>query len=224
MRSASGVGFTGQHPGPLSSPRRGSKWSASKRGANRSTREDFAPCRAWRDDLKYAVRQELFPGTRSLRPCRCANTPGRDGRCRSAGSARFLPGVGGGAAPARALERPSPGGCCRPIINLRTHLENRYGKERDFPPRMTIEDFSGLLRRAGALLRSLREAARASSGKAGNLARARKDRRAATWFEGAAPERISQQAAGDEHGRRHHGEGPPATLGYHPFRGARRQT
>src|SRR5882724_11987388 len=106
-----------------------------ERGPKRSPREDFT-IPSVRDDLKYAVRQELFQDTQtetvSLR-----HSPSESALpIRRLGS--FLPGTGVGGAGAhwngvtwRLTESDHI---------LRTHLENRYGKSA-VPDEMTIADF-----------------------------------------------------------------------------------
>src|SRR6266852_8270611 len=129
-----GVGFTGSILA-RELTKAGLKVVGLERGANRTTREDFA-LPSVRDDLKYAVRQELFQDTQretvSLR-----HAPGETALpIRRLGS--FLPGVGVGGAGAHwngVTWRLLP-----TDHNLRAHLENRYGKNA-IPAEMTIEDF-----------------------------------------------------------------------------------
>ena len=129
-----GVGFTGSILA-RELTKAGLKVVGLERGPNRTSRDDFAIPNV-RDDLKYAVRQELFQDTQtetvSLR-----HTPSESALpIRRLGS--FLPGTGVGGAGAhwngvtwRLLESDH---------NLRTHLEGRYGKNA-IPADMTIEDF-----------------------------------------------------------------------------------
>jgi gluconate 2-dehydrogenase alpha chain len=129
-----GVGFTGSILA-RELTKAGLKVVGLERGANRTSREDFALPNV-RDDLKYAVRQELFQDTQ-LETVSLRHTPGETALpIRRLGA--FLPGIGTGGAGAhwngqtwRLL--PSDHG-------LRTHLENRYGKNA-IPAEMTIEDF-----------------------------------------------------------------------------------
>src|SRR6202163_4255029 len=94
-----------------------------ERGATRTSRDDFA-LPSVRDDLKYAVRQELFQDTQ-LETVSLRHTPGEPALpVRRLGS--FLPGVGVGGAGAHwngVIWRLLP-----TDHNLRSHIENRYGK------------------------------------------------------------------------------------------------
>src|SRR5258708_22037190 len=114
-----GVGFTGSILA-RELTKAGLKVVGLERGANRSTREDFA-LPSVRDDLKYAVRQELFQDTQ-LETVSLRHTPGETALpIRRLGS--FLPGVGGG--------RPGAhwNGVTWRLLptdhNLGTHLGNR---------------------------------------------------------------------------------------------------
>jgi gluconate 2-dehydrogenase alpha chain len=106
-----------------------------ERGAKRMPRDDFA-LPSVRDDLKYAVRQELFQDTQ-LETVTLRHTPAESALpIRRLGS--FLPGTNLGGAGAhwngltwRLLESDH---------KLRTHLTERYGKNA-IPAEMTIEDF-----------------------------------------------------------------------------------
>src|ERR1700676_627598 len=89
-----GVGFTGSILA-RELTKAGLKVVGLERGANRSTREDFA-LPSVRDDLKYAVRQELFQDTQ-LETVSLRHTPGESALpIRRLGA--FLPGVGLGGA------------------------------------------------------------------------------------------------------------------------------
>jgi gluconate 2-dehydrogenase alpha chain len=106
-----------------------------ERGAKRMPAEDFT-LPTIRDDLKYAIRQELFQDTQtetvSLR-----HTPTETALpIRRLGA--FLPGVGLGGAGTHwngLTWRLLPSDHI-----LRTHLTQRYGKDA-IPPEMTIADF-----------------------------------------------------------------------------------
>ena len=129
-----GVGFTGSILA-RELTKAGLKVVGLERGANRSTREDFA-LPSVRDDLKYAVRQELFQDTQT-ETVTLRHSPSESALpIRRLGS--FLPGTGVGGAGAhwngvtwRLLESDH---------KLRTHLQTRYGKNA-IPADMTIEDF-----------------------------------------------------------------------------------
>src|SRR5215813_12193657 len=128
-----GVGFTGSILA-RELTKVGLKVVGLERGADRTSREDFALPNI-RDDLRYAVRQELFQDTQ-LETVSLRHTPGETALpIRRLGS--FLPGVGLGGAGAHwnGVTWLLP-----PDHNLRTHLENRYGKNA-IPAAMTIEDF-----------------------------------------------------------------------------------
>jgi gluconate 2-dehydrogenase alpha chain len=106
-----------------------------ERGARRMPREDFT-IPAVRDDLKYAVRQELFQDAQ-LETVTLRHAPGETALpIRRLGS--FLPGtdLGGAGSHWNGMTwrwLPSD-------HKLRSHLTERYGKNA-IPPEMTIEDF-----------------------------------------------------------------------------------
>src|SRR6516165_1450288 len=129
-----GVGFTGSILA-RELTRAGLKVVGLQRGDNRTSRDDFT-LPGVRDDLKYAIRQELFQDTQ-LETVSLRHTPGETALpIRRLGS--FLPGVGVGGAGAHwngVTWRLMP-----TDHNLRTHLEARYGKNA-VPAEMTIEDF-----------------------------------------------------------------------------------
>src|SRR5215475_14154208 len=106
-----------------------------ERGAKRMPREDFTIPNV-RDDLKYAVRQELFQDTQ-LETVSLRHSPSETALpIRRLGS--FLPGTGLGGAGEHwngVTWRLLPSD-----HNLRTHLENCYGKSA-IPADMTIADF-----------------------------------------------------------------------------------
>src|SRR5580700_1248237 len=106
-----------------------------ERGAKRMPREDFT-IPAVRDDLKYAVRQELFQDTQ-METVSLRHSPGETALpIRRLGS--FLPGTGVGGAGSHwngMTWRLLPSD-----HNLRSHLEERYGRGA-IPAEMTIEDF-----------------------------------------------------------------------------------
>ena len=129
-----GVGFTGSILA-RELTKAGLKVVGLERGPNRSSRDDFAVPHV-RDDLKYSVRQELFQDTQTETVTLRHSPPETALPIRRLGS--FLPGTGVGGAGAhwngvtwRLLESDH---------NLRTHLENRYGKNA-VPAEMTIADF-----------------------------------------------------------------------------------
>jgi gluconate 2-dehydrogenase alpha chain len=129
-----GVGFTGSILA-RELTKAGLKVVGLERGPNRTSRDDFSIPHV-RDDLKYAVRQELFQDTQT-ETVTLRHTPAETALpIRRLGS--FLPGTGVGGAGAhwngvtwRLLESDH---------NLRTHLEARYGKNA-VPAEMTIADF-----------------------------------------------------------------------------------
>ncbi|MGZ3329808.1 MAG: GMC family oxidoreductase, partial [Xanthobacteraceae bacterium] len=106
-----------------------------ERGADRSAREDFT-LPSVRDDLKYAIRQELFQDTQ-LETVTLRHSPSETALpLRRLGS--FLPGTGVGGAGAHwngVTWRLLPSD-----HNLRSHLQNRYGRDA-VPAEMTIEDY-----------------------------------------------------------------------------------
>jgi gluconate 2-dehydrogenase alpha chain len=106
-----------------------------ERGPKRSPREDFTIPNV-RDDLKYAVRQELFQDTQ-LETVTLRHSPADTALpLRRLGS--FLPGTGLGGAGSHwngTTWRLMPSD-----HNLRSHLEMRYGKNA-VPAEMTIQDF-----------------------------------------------------------------------------------
>src|ERR1700759_3904882 len=129
-----GVGWTGSILA-RELTKAGLKVVGLERGANRTARDDFA-LPGVRDDLKYAVRQELFQDS-GMETVSLRHSPSEAALpIRRLGS--FLPGTGVGGAGAhwngvtwRLLESDH---------NLRTHLTNRYGKD-DIPADITIADF-----------------------------------------------------------------------------------
>jgi gluconate 2-dehydrogenase alpha chain len=129
-----GVGFTGSILA-RELTKAGLKVVGLERGANRTSRDDFA-LPSIRDDLKYAVRQELFQDTQ-LETVTVRHAPADTALpVRRLGS--FLPGTGVGGAGAhwngvtwRLLETDH---------NLRSHLEGRYGKNA-IPAELTIADY-----------------------------------------------------------------------------------
>ena len=106
-----------------------------ERGANRTPREDFTLPNV-RDDLKYAVRQELFQDA-AMETVSLRHLPAETALpIRRLGS--FLPGTGLGGAGAHwngVTWRLLPSDHL-----LRSHLTERYGKSA-IPAEMTIEDF-----------------------------------------------------------------------------------
>ena len=129
-----GVGFTGSILA-RELTKAGLKVVGLERGANRSAREDFTLPNV-RDDLKYAIRQELFQDTQ-METVSLRHSPSETALpIRRLGS--FLPGTGVGGAGAHwngVTWRLLP-----TDHNLRTHLEGRYGKGA-IPADMTIQDF-----------------------------------------------------------------------------------
>ena len=113
-----------------------------ERGPKRSPREDFTLPNV-RDDLKYAVRQELFQDTQ-LETVTLRHSPADTALpLRRLGS--FLPGTGVGGAGSHwngTTWRLMPSD-----HNLRSHLEMRYGKNA-VPGRNDDPGFPGQLRRA----------------------------------------------------------------------------
>src|SRR6202041_1462343 len=106
-----------------------------ERGARRMPGENFT-IPSVRDDLKYAVRQELFQDTQ-METVSLRHSPGETALpIRRLGS--FLPGTGVGGAGAHwngVTWRLLP-----TDHKLRSHLESRYGKNA-IPAEMTVEDF-----------------------------------------------------------------------------------
>src|SRR5499427_6227309 len=129
-----GVGWTGSILA-RELTKAGLKVVGLERGANRTARDDFA-LPGVRDDLKYAVRQELFQDTQ-METVSLRHSPAEKALpLRRLGS--FLPGTGVGGAGAHwngATWRLSP-----TDHNLRSHLQNRYGRDA-ISPEMTIEDY-----------------------------------------------------------------------------------
>jgi gluconate 2-dehydrogenase alpha chain len=129
-----GVGFTGSILA-RELTKAGLKVVGLERGADRSTREDFT-LPSVRDDLKYAVRQELFQDTQT-ETVTLRHSPSETALpLRRLGS--FLPGTGVGGAGAHwngVTWRLLPSD-----HNLRSHLQNRYGRDA-IPAEMTIEDY-----------------------------------------------------------------------------------
>ena len=88
-----------------------------------------------RDDLKYAVRQELFQDTQ-LETVSLRHSPAETALpIRRLGS--FLPGTGLGGAGAHW--NGMTWRCCRRITSCARHLTERYGRNA-IPDEMTIED------------------------------------------------------------------------------------
>src|SRR4029450_13299665 len=129
-----GVGFTGSILARALT-KAGLRVVRLERAANRSAREDFT-LPAVRDDLKYAVRQELFQDTQ-METVSLRHSPADTALpLRRLGS--FLPGTGVGGAGSHwngVTWRLLPSD-----HNLRTHLQNRYGRNA-VPAEMTIEDY-----------------------------------------------------------------------------------
>src|SRR5215472_16606450 len=129
-----GVGFTGSILA-RELTKAGLKVVGLERGANRTARDDFA-LPSVRDDLKYAVRQELFQdaGMETVTLRHAASETALP--IRRLGS--FLPGTGVGGAGAHwngVTWRLLPSD-----HKLRSHLTERYGRNA-IPAEMTIEDF-----------------------------------------------------------------------------------
>ncbi len=204
-----GVGFTGSILA-RELTKAGLKVVGLERGPNRTSRDDFAIPNV-RDDLKYAVRQELFQDTQT-ETVTLRHTLGETALpIRRLGA--FLPGTGMSAAPATRTGTASPGGSCRSDHNLRTHLESRYGKDA-VPAEMTIEDFPVSYEEL-ELYYDRFEKLLGISGKAGNLRGAKID--GGNVFEGPRqneypnkPLSMSMAGAIMEKASR--------DLGYHPFR------
>ncbi len=156
-----GVGFTGSILA-RELTKAGLKVVGLERGANRTAREDFT-LPAVRDDLKYAVRQELFQDTQ-METVSLRHSPSETALpMRRLGS--FLPGTGVGGAGSHwngVTWRLMPSD-----HNLRSHLENRYGKSA-IPADMTIKDFPVSYDELEPYYDRF-EKLRGISGKAGNL-------------------------------------------------------
>src|SRR5712664_3478564 len=129
-----GVGFTGSILA-RELTKAGLKVVGLERGANRTSREDFA-LPSVRDDLKYAIRQELFQDTQ-LETVSLRHTPGETALpIRRLGS--FLPGVGVGGAGAHwngvTWRWPDH------ELRIRSKYEERYGKSF-VPADMPLQDW-----------------------------------------------------------------------------------
>ena len=129
-----GVGFTGSILA-RELTKAGLKVVGLERGADRTARDDFA-LPSVRDDLKYAVRQELFQDTQT-ETVTLRHSPSETALpLRRLGS--FLPGTGVGGAGSHwngVTWRLLPSD-----HNLRSHLESRYGRNA-VPAEMTIDDY-----------------------------------------------------------------------------------
>src|SRR5262249_20903206 len=129
-----GVGWTGSILA-RELAKAGLKVVGLERGANRAPREDFA-LPGVRDDLKYAVRQELFQDSQ-METVSLRHSPSETALpIRRLGS--FLPGTGLGGAGAHwngVTWRLLPSD-----HKLPSHLTERYGRNA-IPAEMTIEDF-----------------------------------------------------------------------------------
>ena len=129
-----GVGWTGSILA-RELTKAGLKVVGLERGPGRAPHDDFTIPRV-RDDLKYAVRQELFQDTQ-LETVSLRHSPGETALpIRRWGS--FLPGTGVGGAGAHwngLTWRLLPSD-----HNLRSHVTQRYGRNA-IPAEMTIEDF-----------------------------------------------------------------------------------
>jgi gluconate 2-dehydrogenase alpha chain len=201
-----GVGFTGSILA-RELTKAGLKVIGLERGANRTTRDDFALPNV-RDDLKYAVRQELFQDTQ-LETQSLRHTPGETALpIRRLGS--YLPGAGTGGAGShwngqtwRLLESDH---------NLRSHLEARYGKNA-IPAEMTIDDFPVSYAELEPYYDRF-EKLLGVSGKAGNLGGAKID--GGNVFEGP---RVSEYPNKPLANTMAHAlmEKAARELGYHPF-------
>ena len=180
-----------------------------ERGAKRMPGEDFT-VPGVRDDLKYAVRQELFQDT-AMETVTLRHSPAETALpIRRLGA--FLPGTGLGGAGAHwngMTWRLLPSD-----HNLRTHLTERYGKAA-IPEDMTIADF-------GVTYDDLEpyydrfEKLCGVSGKAGNLRGTKID--GGNVFEGPRQNEypnkpLIQSMAGSLF------EAAARSLGYHPFPG-----
>jgi choline dehydrogenase-like flavoprotein len=165
-----------------------------ERGAKRMPGEDFT-IPSVRDDLKYAVRQELFQDAQ-LETVSLRHSPAETALpIRRLGS--FLPGtdLGGAGAHWNGMTwrwLPSD-------HKLRSHITERYGKDA-IPEDMTIEDLPVSYDELEPYYDKFEKLC-GVSGKAGNLRGKIVD--GGNVFEG--PRQNSQSAAGQEHGRHHHG-------------------
>ncbi len=202
-----GVGFTGSILA-RELTKAGLKVVGLERGANRTAREDFA-LPSVRDDLKYAIRQELFQDTQ-LETVSLRHSPSETALpIRRLGS--FLPGIGVGGAGAHwngVTWRLLP-----TDHNLRSHLESRYGKNA-IPAEMTIQDFPVSYDELEPYYDRF-EKLLGVSGKAGNLRGAKID--GGNVFEGPRqndyPNKpLAMSMAGSIM------EKASRELGYHPFR------
>ena len=186
-----GVGFTGSILA-RELTKAGLKVVGLERGPDRSTREDFA-LPSVRDDLKYAVRQELFQDTQT-ETVTLRHSPAETALpLRRLGS--FLPGTGVGGAGSHW------NGVTWRLLAVRSRPENPSAeplRPQCRPRRDDDRGLPGLLCRARALLRPVRETVRHL--RQGRQS-ARQDHRRRQRVRGSAPERISQQAAGADHGR-----------------------
>jgi gluconate 2-dehydrogenase alpha chain len=129
-----GVGWTGSILA-RELTKAGLKVVGLERGANRTARDDFS-LPSVRDDLKYAVRQELFQDAQMETVSLRHSVSETALPIRRLGS--FLPGTGLGGAGSHW------NGLTWRILpsdhKLKSHLSDRYGKD-SIPADMTIEDF-----------------------------------------------------------------------------------
>jgi len=125
-----------------------------ERGAKRMPRENFT-IPAVRDDLKYAVRQELFQDTQ-LETVSLRHFAGRD--CAADPAAGLVPAGHRSWRRRRTLERHDVA-LAAVDHKLRTHLTERYGKSA-IPEEMTIEDLPVSYDELEAVLRQVRETVR----------------------------------------------------------------
>jgi gluconate 2-dehydrogenase alpha chain len=180
-----------------------------ERGAKRTPREDFT-LPGVRDDLKYAVRQELFQDA-AMETVSLRHSPAETALpIRRLGS--FLPGTGLGGAGEHwngvtwRLQQPDH--------SLRSHLTQRYGKNA-IPADMTIEDFPVAYDELEPYYDRFEKLC-GISGKAGNLRGQKID--GGNVFEGARQNEypnkpLTQSMAGSIM------EAASRSLGYHPFPG-----
>src|SRR5215471_1516670 len=127
-----GVGWTGSILA-RELTKAGLKVVGLERGANRTARDDFALPNV-RDDLRYAVRQELFQDSQMETVTLRHSLSETALPIRRLGS--FLPGVGGAGAHWNGVTwRLLPSD-----HKLRSHLTERYGSNA-IPAEMPIEDF-----------------------------------------------------------------------------------